>query len=527
MLALPQKVKTLMLKGTGAEIKAFLSFDVDVDGDTQLFYKFQCFARRFYPRYFSQQSAPFHYEMAQDYLRSYARGENNLNLAFRGASKTSILKLVVAFVLLNDDKHKKKFIKVLSKDGKNSRAFVTDVFNLIIEVRNVYGDVFLRDDDKKRETTMTSFTMRDGRKLASGTVGQSQRGHVQDAYRPDWLLFDDVEDRDSISSSVITQGIIESIDEALTGLALEGNWCGVGNYISDTGVIERLKTLATAVRTTPLLHSDGQPTWEVITPEKVAEYKKGIDFYGEYMCDPRRSVDKYFDVERIERDMAQCRAPDVVSGGVKYWGKYQPHHSYGLGSDHSEGIGQDSNTMCVFDFDTGKLMATHASNTMAPDLHAHECVRVAREFGNCIWAPETNNRCGGIVLATANQLNYTNLYRDERENIIGMPPLKTVGWNTTKGNKITLFSTFRTDYNDGHIKIYDVELLKEMKAYSNTDLVDQQAGLITRHFDLLMSAVIAWHTKKQAMRSSAGMAEAYSRVFSENARHNTSAVSRA
>jgi hypothetical protein len=45
--------------------------------------------------------------MARDYIRSYARGENNLNLAFRGASKTSILKLFVAFALLNDAKQKR------------------------------------------------------------------------------------------------------------------------------------------------------------------------------------------------------------------------------------------------------------------------------------------------------------------------------------------------------------------------------------------------------------------------------------
>jgi hypothetical protein len=416
----------------------------------------------------------------------------------------------------------------LSKDGKNSRSFVTDIFNLIIEVREVYGDVFLRDDDKKRETTMLSFTLRDGRKLASGTVAQGQRGHVQDAYRPDWVIFDDIENRDSVSSSVITQGIIEGIDEALTGLALDGNWCGLGNYISDTGAVEWLKQRADFVRITPILDEAGNITWSAVTPEMIEQYKKGLDWAGEYLVDPKRSIDKYFNIERIEVDMQKCRAPDVTSGGVKYWSKYQPHHSYGLGSDHSEGIGLDSNTMSLFDFNTGELVATHASNTIAPDLHAHECVRVAREFGNCVWAPETNNRCGGIVLSTANHLAYTNLYHEERENIIGMPAVKTVGWNTTKGNKITLFSNFRTAYNDGDIKIYDVELLKEMKAYSNSDLVDQQVGLITRHFDLLMSAVIAWATRKQAVRtSSTALADAYAKAYNNQRNNKAIGVPRA
>jgi hypothetical protein len=217
------------------------------------------------------------------------------------------------------------------------------------------------------------------------------------------------------------------------------------------------------------------------------------------MCQPARVVDKFFDIQRIERDMAKCKAPEVISGSVKYWAKYQPHHAYGLGSDHSEGIGQDSNTMCLIDFNTGEVVATHASNTIAPDLHAHECVRVAREFGNAVWAPETNNRCGGIVMATARQKDYSNFYRQPIENKIVAQMTQVIGWNTTHKTKTVAFMDFRTAYEDGKITIYDIDLLKEMKAYTNSDVTDTTTGLVTRHFDLLTSAVIAWQTRKQAI----------------------------
>jgi len=51
----------------------------------------------------------------------------------------------------------------------------------------------------------------------------------------------------------------------------------------------------------------------------------------------------------------------------------------------------------------------------------------------------------------------------------------------------------------GLIKIYDINILKEMKAYTNNDLQEMTSGLITRHFDLLMATCIAWQMKDYAV----------------------------
>ena len=216
-------------------------------------------------------------------------------------------------------------------------------------------------------------------------------------------------------------------------------------------------------------------------------------------CDPSRAENKFFDVDRIEEDMKRCREPKYVIGGVKYWGRYLPHHFYGLGSDHSEGIGIDANTMCLWDFYTGEIVATQANNHIAPDLHADECMRVGNEFGACVWAPEVNNKCGGTVLTVAQTALYPNLFKQKRPGAPGLPDKNTVGWMTTHASKITMYMDFRRDYNDGKIIIYDLDLLKEMKAYSNSDLVEEETVLVTRHFDLLTGAVIGWQTRKTAM----------------------------
>lgn len=465
--------------------------------------KFKYFARGNYPRYFKQKSAKFHDDFIEDMIRSYFR-DNMLEAAFRGSAKTSLKKLFDVFVLLNDDSAFRKYIKVLSKDGKNSKQIVTDVYNLMVEVQDIYGNQFEKEGDIKHEETMGGFTMKNGRKYTAGTVGETQRGHIQDAYRPDWIWFEDIEDRTTIKSLVVTQSIIDRCDEAIQGLSIDGSYFVSCNYISDQGTIQWFMNKASVkTRITPLLRDpddNTSATWpEAYPPEKVQKIKDDADdFFGEFQCDPKRSQNKFFDTTRIEDDMKRCRPPKKISAGVKYWLEYQPHHRYGQGSDHSEGIGEDSNALGGWDFTSGELAYSYANNKIAPDLAAHEFARVGAEYGNCLWGPEVNAKCGGIVITTIKQINYPQVYRYIDDTKVGKKQTEKMGWETNGKTKRTMFFEFRKDYNDGLIKIYDMELLKEMKAYGNNDLNETKAGLITRHFDLLTAAVIGWQMRKHS-----------------------------
>ena len=60
---------------------------------------------------------------------------------------------------------------------------------------------------------------------------------------------------------------------------------------------------------------------------------------------------------------------------------------------------------------------------------------------------------------------------------------------------------FRKDYNDGLIKIYDINVLKEMRSYTTADLSDTQVSMVTRHFDLFMAVVIGYQMKKYATQT--------------------------
>lgn len=490
------KAREIAERGSIDELLVMYGFDLGMT-NLVILKKFFLFSRINFPQFFSDESAGFHDEMLEGYLNSYRGVWNFANIGFRGCAKTALFKLFLCFVLLNDSGFSKHFVKILSRDLKNSKHLVTDVYNMIRELCWLYGDVFEKKGDKrKRSETMSSFDLVDkGVKVLAGTVGQTQRGHIQMSYRPDWVIFEDVEDSDSIVSGSKTRANIARISEALDGMSTDGSYLVLGNYISDQGVIQWFRNKPAVVfKVYPILDRMGEPTWGVkFDKNKVKMLELNAeDFYGEYMCDPFRSTNKFFDTEMVERDIERAIDCEKESVGFRYWKVYEPDHRYGAGSDHSDGIGKDANALAIFDFTTGELVCSYRNNRISPDLAMNEFMRVCGEYGNCVIAPEVNNKCGGVVITTLRNAGYPRVYKERSED-----RGRTIyGWETTGKSKRIMFNRFRQDYKGGMIKIYDVEVLREMKAYSNNNLADESVGLATRHFDLLMAVVIAWQTEK-------------------------------
>lgn len=509
MIEVPQEAIDLAEKiwheGTPEEKLAFFAFEKD-EPRAMIVFKFTYWVYRLYPRYLQSAPASFHEQFVHHMLASYYAESNYINLGFRGCAKTTYAKLFIAFALLNDMEHRRRYIKVLARNLGNSKQMVTDIFNLIVEVKPLYGNLFPKQKETKGEETMLVFTTVDGVKLMAGTVGMTQRGHVQDAYRPDWLVFDDVEDRESINSLATTEATIWRIDEAIQGLAADGSYMVLGNYISEEGVVQWfLNKPNMIVDKITIQDEDGNPTWpERYDAEKIQKIKNDSDdFYGEYMCDPSRADSAFFDRLKVDHDISTVRQAHRESAGVKYWVDYQPHHRYGIGADTSEGIGKDANTMALWDFgsqqsDIATLGATYFNNRIPPDLFGHELKRVGQEFGNCILAPEANNTGHATIAAMR---GYPNIFTERKEGSRVIKQTERLGWRTTKKSKPQMLFEFRKDYNDGLIRIYDINVLKEMRSYTTADLNDTQLGLVTRHFDLFMAVVIGYQMKKYATMS--------------------------
>ena len=514
-----QYLKQIATNGTPEQKLQLFQFDSNTPAETVL-KKFKYFSRSCYPRYFTHSSAPYHDDFILDYLASYRGEANILEAAHRDGAKTALLKLFTAFTILNDKDHLRKYIKVNSKELANSKQFVTDVYNLMVEVIPIYGDQFEDHDKKtKREETQSSFTTKHGVKVRSATVGQDQRGNLQDAYRPDWQIFEDIEDSTSVSSQVKTEANKKRIQEAIDGRAKGSRFAVNANYISEDAIVQWLMDKKSVrVRITPIAKdveygrdeegvaclNKAVPLWDAFSFEDLQErYQDSLDWFGEFMCDPSRSLNKFFDIELINYQLEHvAKEPERKAGLVSYWETYRADQYYGMGSDHSMGIGEDANALVVFNFRTGETVATHADNMLSPDLAAHEYARVGAEFGNCIWAPENNNNCGGIVVTTVKDLRYPKVYRKEVFDNVGNKITEKLGWETNRKTRPTMLMDLRRDFNNGLIKILDARILKEMKAFTNMDLADETVGLATKHFDFLMATAIAWQMREKVEGSS-------------------------
>lgn len=466
--------------------------------------KFNLWARYFFPKYFSSEDAPFHKEMDLYNLKAY-RGEltSFVNIQFRGSGKTVRTKLFLAFCICNDLEHSRKYIKVLSQDGNNSKQIVTDVYNMLVqpEVIRLYPEIF-RKTNQKREETMSSFTTATGVKIISDTVGTSQRGAIQEDARPDLIWFEDIEDRLTLRSAVKTKAIFDNMEEARTGLAKGGSCIYTCNYISERGNVHILvtkKSFNKEVLIVPIIKG-GIPTWNRFTVEEIDQMRiDDDDFEGERLCQPSASKDVMFDREMI--DKMEKRQPIRSVAGFNIYKTYDASHRYASGHDVAGGVGLDSSTSVFIDFDTipAQVVATYANNEIKPDTFGDEIKRQAEYFGECLVAPEKNNH-GHATIGRLKQIYPTRKIHatQKKETRIERDGEPTeYGWHTNALTKPKMMFDLVKASDNGLIALNCPDLIAEARGYSRNDLMDADIDprLTTRHFDLLMACAIAWQMK--------------------------------
>lgn len=501
----------MMLNSTDAEeIRAFFAFTLR-DEDGVILAKYNLWGRKYFPKYFKHKDAPAHKRIDLHNLQTY-RGvlKSFTDIGFRGLAKSTRTKLFIAFCIANDMDHFRKYIKVLTGDLMNSKQYITDIYNMFMdpELYRVYPEVFAKSEFK-REETMGAFTTSTGIKAIADTVGVEQRGHLAEEARPDWIIFDDFETRKTLRSPVLTKAIFDNMEEARNGLAIGGGMIYNCNYISERGNVHRLVGKAddrNVVLMTPIkILKDGVwiTTWPAAyTIEDVNQIEKDAeDFQGEYMNAPSASMDVLFD-----RDTILNMVPGKVEreiAGFKMFKKYDASHRYGLGADVAGGVGLDSSTSVIIDFDTipCRVVATYRNNEIKPDTFGYELAAQGNRFGACLIAPESNNH-GHATIAILKQ-TYDNIFTRQnadtkKDGEVEKP--KEYGWHTNAATKPKMAFALKKAVEDGLLLLEDPALIAEAKSYSRDDLMDKDVDprLTTRHFDLLTAAMIAWQMKDHA-----------------------------
>lgn len=502
-MSLPNTLQEILNSNDKVKIKSLFAFDTE-EAQTVIF-KFNLWARYFFPKYFDSPDADFHQEIDETNLAIY-RGELNsfVDIAFRGAAKTARTKLFLGYCITNDLLHTRKYIKVLSADGTNSKQIVTDIYNMFVQpkVKEIYPEIFTKTA-AKREETMSAFTTATGIKVLADTVGSEQRGAIQEETRPDLIWFEDFENRKTLRSAVITKAIWDNMEEARTGLAVGGGAIYTANYISERGNVHILITRESKnkkVLLIPIL-KDGKSTWETrYSLEAIEQMRQDDDdFEGERLCQPSASLDVMFDRENLDR--MEVKQPVKVTAGFKIFKEYNPSHRFGSGHDVAGGVGLDSSTSAFIDFSVlpNQVVATFKSNTIKPDSFGDEVVRESDIFGGSIIAVEKNNH-GHATIARAKQLNANQYYTQGKATQIGQTPPKEYGWHTNPASKPKMMFDLVKAVDDGHLLLNDESLIAEAKSYTRDDLMDTEVDprLTTRHFDLLIACAIAYQMKDYA-----------------------------
>ena len=474
-------------------------------------FKFNIWARYFFVKFFKATDAPFHKLIDLRNIRLYTGADPIfINIAFRGAAKTTRTKLFIAFAIANDTDHSRRYIKVLAADSVNSKQIVTDIYNMLINrvLLYFYPEIFQKTEEKRQES-MSVFTTAALVKVQAGSVGTEQRGDVLEEARPDYVWFDDFETRRTLRSAIVSNAIWDNMNEAKDGLSTNGSVLYNCNYLSERGNVHRLiqkykgHALITPIkgRVENNLHIDGLPTWPSLytVSEVEVRLRNAEDPAGEYLCVPSAGADIFFDRKTLEKQ--ENKSPMRTVADFKIFHEYDPSHRYGSGHDVSGGVGLDSSASVFMDFSTipTKVVGTYVSNTIKPDTFGHEIVHQSDRFGTPIIAVENNkfDICIGVLKTKDVNLFFTEV----DETRVGLSPrTRYYGWNTNSDTKNKMLYSLKKAVEDGHLELSDPDLIAELRSYTRDDLMDREddVRLTTRHFDLLVAACIAYQMRNYA-----------------------------
>ncbi len=501
---------------------------------------FPYFAFYYFSEYFTYESPEYHYLFFDDCER-IASGDlrDVLWIAFRESAKTTLAKIFVVWCICYK---KKNYIAWDSYDGSNAESALFDIalqlqinkkilkdFGQLYRKRKKFKSKEEQQEDEPQIKTLGNFITENRVKVERFTTQESARGRISGKNRPDLFIFDDIENTITKESLALTSRIIRHVDEVNSGLQNTGAVLYLGNYISEEGVIAHIKSRLEGkngkiVRNIKIIQN-GQPAWpgkyvmtnkeallknvqvprdeHVISLEQKRTDLGEVVFQTEMMNDPGKSGDYYFDREKVRLAIEKARDPLKDSAGLKTWATFNAKHRYGLGADTAEGVGADSCTSVVFDYSQrpAEVVATYKNNEIPPSTFAHEIVRHALVFGECFVIPEINNT-GYATLAELINIPYTNMYQREVKNKTSNKVTKEYGFRTTSGVKHDVFSQFKTAFEEGEFVIFDIDLLNEMYHYTKQAirLLKKEEGM-TKHFDLLQAAVLAWEARRYALLS--------------------------
>lgn len=503
----------------------------------------QLFALYYFTEYFTYKMADFHEDMFEDFEDLIAGKVKSHSIAwvtFAEGAKTSLAKIGLAWIACYG---KKKYVNVDSNDKENSERLLFDVV-LSLQTNPLilrdFGQLYNapRSKDEVTVKRVSNFITNKGTRYEAYSTQESARGRIHGEQRPDFWLFDDIENSKTIRSMVTTQAVIKHYDEAKRGMSPQACMLLLGNYLLEEGsvayVMKSVTNSGGRVRFIPVMDKKGKIAWAdkyvatddeavrlnaELPPEKrkvsLESKKRELNAGGnrvyevEMLLDPASAGSAFFDRRKIDIGLEKCVAPSEDLAGFWLWGNYNPASAWAIGADTGKGNGGDHSTTALIDFSSipNRQIGSYANNRIPADQFAYELKRQGNMFGTCLIAPEKNAESGGSCLTTLKMIYPVDMiYRQVPHDRLTDKPTGThetgeLGWETNGATKYTILNDLKSAFESGQLLIEDERILKEMKSFTYTDADDlgsSRVGHSTRHFDLLMATAICWAMRKWA-----------------------------
>jgi predicted phage terminase large subunit-like protein len=214
------------------------------------------------------------YQTAQFQKEMFAITENNeiseaVIVAFRGSGKSTIMSLSYPLWAILG-KQERKFVAIFSQTQQQVRLclqnirFELETNPLLIEDFGPFGE-----DNEEWKVSSLELKRYDAR-ISALSAAESMRGIKHHQYRPDLIIFDDVEDSESVKTKEGRDKLFEKVEgEAGPSGDLNTKIIVIGNLLHEDGLIMRLKERIkkgsnSVFRAYPLIDDNGKILW----PEK-------------------------------------------------------------------------------------------------------------------------------------------------------------------------------------------------------------------------------------------------------------------
>ena len=240
----------------------------------------------------------------------------------RGFGKTSVIKLFILYCILFT---KKQFILVINDTAAKAENTISDVIDMLEEpnIKAVFGDWKLGVEKDTQEIKKFGFRGRNIILAALG-AGSSMRGlNIKNA-RPDLMIFDDIQSRETADSEILST----NLEKWLVGTAMKAKsptgcmYIFLANmYPTKWSLLKRLKANPTWIKfIAGGILSDGTSLWEELQP--IEQLKKEFQndlamgrpeiFYSEVLNDENASVNNLVDFSKIPK---YTRPDDSIPDG--------------------------------------------------------------------------------------------------------------------------------------------------------------------------------------------------------------------